>query len=54
MDLYGHLHLIGRLHRMVGGYTSQLLSLDDAGTFGVKLLVVASFTVIEPGGTRGS
>lgn len=32
---------------MVGGYTSQLLSLDDAGTFGVKLLVVASFTVIN-------
>ena len=32
---------------MVGGYTSQLLSLDDAGTFGVALLVVASFTVIN-------
>ncbi len=32
---------------MVGGYTAQLLSLDDAGTFGVKLLVVASFTVIN-------
>lgn len=32
---------------MVGGYTSQLLALDDAGTFGVKLLVVASFTVIN-------
>ncbi len=32
---------------MVGGYTSQLLALDDAGTFAVKLLVVASFTVIN-------
>ncbi len=32
---------------MVGGYTSQLLALDDAGTFAVKFLVVASFTVIN-------
>lgn len=32
---------------MVGGYTSQLLSLDDAGAFVVKLLVVGTFTVVN-------
>ena len=32
---------------MVGGYTSQLLSLDDTGAFVVKLLVVGSFTVVN-------
>lgn len=32
---------------MVGGYTSQLLSLNDEGTFVVKLLVVACFTVVN-------
>ncbi|MEC4176182.1 APC family permease [Adlercreutzia sp. R7] len=32
---------------MVGGYTSQLLSLDAEGTFVVKLLVVGCFTVVN-------
>ncbi|NGM17904.1 amino acid permease [Eggerthellaceae bacterium zg-893] len=32
---------------MVGGYTAQLLTLDDAGSFIVKLLVVGCFTVIN-------
>lgn len=32
---------------MVGGYTSQLLQLDDTGTFAVKFLVVACFTVVN-------
>lgn len=32
---------------MVGGYTSQLLSLDSEGTFVVKLLVVGCFTVVN-------
>lgn len=32
---------------MVGGYTAQLFSLDDTGTFVVKFLVVAFFTVIN-------
>ena len=32
---------------MAGGYTAQLLSLDDTGTFIFKLFVIAFFTVIN-------